>query len=112
MSEWLGAVVKIWVYFHPVKQTWLNRGNRTLDSSAQVSLRRTRQGLANYYYAISYLCFVLLVGTYTGLLPLSRDLGLMIRDLQQHRETHPLSTGHVGQSGWSETSHIDSRAVH
>lgn len=76
-SEWVGAVVKVWVYFHPVKQTWMNRGNRTLDSSKQVSYRRTRQSLANYYYTVSVLCFLLFVGNYTGLIPLVRDLPLL-----------------------------------
>ena len=77
VTQWVGAVVKIWVYFHPVKQTWMNRGNRTLDSSKQVSFRRTRQSLANYYYATSVLCFLLFVGNYTGLMPLVRDLPLL-----------------------------------
>ena len=77
-SEWAGSIVKIWVYFHPVKQVWLNRGNRSQDTSGNVSFPGIRRRLATYFYAVSILCFVLFVGTYTGLTSLMRELPLII----------------------------------
>ena len=77
-SEWAGSIVKIWVYFHPVKQMWLNRGNRTQDASRSVSFAGLRRRLATYFYAVSILCFVLFVGTYTGLTSVVRELPLLL----------------------------------
>ena len=76
-SEWCGAVVKMWVYFHPVKQTWLNRGNRTLDSSKSIRFPKVRAGLANYYFGYAIAGFVLAVGMYIGLVPILDELPLL-----------------------------------
>ena len=80
-SEWAGAVIKIWVYFHPVKQTWMNRGNRTQDSSKETPLRTLRAGLANYYSIASSATFVLIVGCYLGIIPLKKEFPLLTRSL-------------------------------
>ena len=80
LSEWVGSLVKIWVYFHPVKQTWMNRGNRTLDSTKQARFRRTRLAVASYSYSLCCFLFVLAVGTYIGLFPIIRELPLVLRN--------------------------------
>jgi glycosyltransferase Alg8 len=77
LSEWLGAAVKTWIYFHPVKQNWQNRGNRTLDSSRLSRLRHLRLGLASYHYGLCWLLFVLTIGAYVGLLPIVHELPLL-----------------------------------
>lgn len=82
-SEWLGAIVKMWVYFHPVKQNWLNRGNRTLDSSKQASYRHVRRGLATSMYGIAVVSFVFLVGIYTSLIPILHELPLAKRSEEE-----------------------------
>ena len=77
-SEWVGAVVKMWVFFHPVKQNWLNRGKRTLDSSRHASFRFVRRGLATYFYAVSFLLFAFGVGLYSQLVPFVPELPLIL----------------------------------
>ena len=76
-SEWVGGAVKVWVFFHPVKQTWFNRGNRTLDSSRATTFPRVRRSLATCYCAAAAGLFVLAVGCYTGLLPIAGELRLV-----------------------------------
>lgn len=79
VSEWVGAMVKVWVVFHPVKQNWLNRGNRTLDSSELLAFARVRRGVATLYCSATVVAFVLAVGTATHLLPFGREFALVWR---------------------------------
>jgi hypothetical protein len=76
-SEWVGAAVKQWVLFHPVKQTWFNRGRRTLDSSRFRSHRLLRHSLATYVYAFCLAAFAFAVGTYIGAIPFLDELPLV-----------------------------------
>jgi glycosyltransferase Alg8 len=76
-SEWVGAAVKVWVVFHPVKQTWLNRGNRTLDSSKSVAFAGLRRRLATFYCCVAVLAFVLSVGAITQFIPFVHELPLV-----------------------------------
>jgi len=48
LSDWVVALTKMWVMFHPAKQHWLNRGARTLDSTRGSALFALRTGLAHY----------------------------------------------------------------
>ncbi|MDZ4781570.1 MAG: glycosyltransferase [Planctomycetia bacterium] len=76
-SEWVGAAVKVWVVFHPVKQTWLNRGNRTLDSSRSVPFAGLRRRLATFYCCVAVTAFVLSVGAVTQFIPFLHELPLI-----------------------------------
>ncbi|MBX6315372.1 MAG: glycosyltransferase, partial [Isosphaeraceae bacterium] len=78
VAEWANALIKIWVSFHPAKQSWLNRGGRTLDA-ARGSAFRGRQTFANYLCFFSLGAFGLAVGCYCGLLPLYREAPLYLR---------------------------------
>ena len=75
-SEWMGAAVKVWASFHPVKQTWLNRGRRTLDSSRMASFRVLRQGLATYLCTFCVLLFAFGIGMYIRVIPILREIPL------------------------------------
>jgi glycosyltransferase Alg8 len=77
LSEWTGAVVKVWVVFHPVKQTWLNRGNRTVDATGAISFARIRRSVATLYCIAAVLTFVLVVGAFTQLIPFGREFRLI-----------------------------------
>lgn len=79
LSEWTNAVIKIWTSFHPVKQSWLNRGGRTLDSSRGSGFRRLRSGFALYLYGFSVISLITLVGTNAGLFPLLEEAPLFWR---------------------------------
>ena len=76
LSEWVGAFVKVWVFFHPVKQSWLNRGARTMDSSKQAPFHWLRTAIASYTYGLCWMVFLLAVGAYLGLFPLLKELSL------------------------------------
>lgn len=78
-SEWAGAIVKVWLSFHPVKQSWLHRGNRTVDATEQTSFRHVRRGLATYYCAFAVITLILLVGHYMSVLPIANELPLAIK---------------------------------
>ena len=79
LSEWVGAAVKIWVYFNPVKQTWLNRGNRTLRAGRDAGLARIRNVLAGFYCLVSVTAFLVCVGSYTNLVPVLSESDFILR---------------------------------
>jgi hypothetical protein len=76
-SEWVGSSLKLWVSFHPVKQQWLNRGNRKLDSLEQVPYGSLRRALAHYLVLVSFAAFAIGIGTVLDLIPLWRELPLI-----------------------------------
>ncbi len=77
-SEWSSALIKAWLCFHPAKQSWLNRGGRTLDSTANSAFRLLRRSFAGYLWGLSCTAMVLLVGTYVGVLPVFREAPLFL----------------------------------
>ena len=79
LSEWCNAVIKAWITFHPARQSWFNRGGRTLDSARAAPFRLLRRGLAGYLFCFSLAAVVLFVGVYIGLLPLLREAPLFLR---------------------------------
>jgi glycosyltransferase Alg8 len=76
LSDWTIALTKVWVLFHPAKQRWMNRGARSLDSTQASAGYRTRTALAHYLYGFSCTTAVIVIGIYSGLIPLWRDSGL------------------------------------
>jgi mannuronan synthase len=79
ISEWVGALMKTWIWFFPAKQTWFNRGGRTIDSTGGTRWRPLRFAVAAYLYAFSVILFVTSVATYTGFLPLLSEAPLFLR---------------------------------
>ena len=78
LSDWVVALTKMWVMFHPAKQHWLNRGARTLDSTRGSALFALRTGLAHYLSGFSCVALVIIVGLFVGLLPLLREARLFL----------------------------------
>jgi glycosyltransferase Alg8 len=76
LSDWTIALTKVWVLFHPAKQRWMNRGARSLDSTQNSAGYRVRTALAHYLYGFSCATAIILIGIYSGLIPLVRDAGL------------------------------------
>lgn len=79
LSDWTIALTKIWVLFHPAKQAWLNRGARTLDSTATSAFHRMRTGVAHYLYGFTCAVFVVAIGILAGFVPVFRDAALFLR---------------------------------
>lgn len=78
LSDWAISITKIWVLFHPAKQTWLNRGARTLDSTKTGAFYRLRTAVAHYLYGATCVTAILLIGIYTGFVPVLRELPLFL----------------------------------
>ncbi len=78
LSSWLNAIVKIWVSSHPAKQTWLNRGGRSLDSTEGGASRRIRGVFADYLFYFSLAAFVIGLGCFGELLPFVRESPLVL----------------------------------
>jgi glycosyltransferase Alg8 len=79
ISDWVTALTKLWVIFHPAKQNWLNRGKRTLNTTQGSAFYGLRTGFAHYLYAFSCLCVMATVGLALGFLPVFRDTRLFMR---------------------------------
>jgi mannuronan synthase len=75
-SEWGGGMLKVWTWFHPVKQSWLNRGARTLDSTKGHAHRALRGGLATYFCGCTLLVFVFGIASFSEIVPFLRDARL------------------------------------
>lgn len=78
LSSWLNAVIKIWVSSHPAKQSWLNRGNRSLDSTKGSASRRMRGVFADYLFYFSMAAFIIGLGCFGELLPFIRESPLFL----------------------------------
>ncbi|MCL5097156.1 MAG: glycosyltransferase family 2 protein [Candidatus Omnitrophica bacterium] len=78
MSDWATALTKMWVLFHPAKQSWLNRGARTVDSTKASRFYKLQSGLAHYLYAFTCLVVAVLVGLFVGLLPILKEAPLFL----------------------------------
>jgi glycosyltransferase Alg8 len=66
VSDWVIALTKIWILFHPAKQAWLNRGARSLDTTRQGAFYRLRTMTAHYLYGFTCAMSIVLIGVYCG----------------------------------------------
>jgi mannuronan synthase len=80
VSDWVIALTKIWILFHPAKQAWMNRGARTLDTTQSSAFYRMRTATAHYLFGFTCATSVLLIGVFTGLLPMLRESALFLND--------------------------------
>jgi mannuronan synthase len=78
LSDWLIALTKIWILFHPAKQAWLNRGGRTLDTTKSGAFYSVRAFLAHYLYGFTCVATAILVGLYSGFLSPLRERSLFL----------------------------------
>ena len=91
ISDWVIALTKIWILFHPAKQAWVNRGARTLDTTKDRAFYRLRAITAHYLYGFTCAMTIILVGVYSGFLsvlnerPLFEGAGLAEEDLAPRR---------------------------
>ncbi|HTD66990.1 MAG TPA: glycosyltransferase [Candidatus Limnocylindria bacterium] len=88
-SDWITALTKLWVVFHPAKQNWLNRGARTLNTTRGSAFYKLRTGFAHYLYVFSCACVVVVVGLFVGFLPIFRDTRLFLRPKAEERSKNP-----------------------
>ncbi|MCC6235417.1 MAG: glycosyltransferase [Verrucomicrobiales bacterium] len=86
-ADWVIALTKIWVLFHPAKQAWMNRGARKLDSTQGSAFYRARTAIAHYLYGFTCTATVVSIGIASGLLPLLEDAPLYLRRLSRPNET-------------------------
>ncbi len=75
-SDWVIAVTKIWILFHPAKQAWMNRGARTLDSTKNGGFYRMKTAAAHYLYGFTCVATVIGIGIYTGFVPVLKESAL------------------------------------
>ncbi len=78
LSDWSAALIKMWVLFHPAKQSWLNRGARKLDTTRGAAFFAWRTGVAHYLYGFSCVGFMITIGLLLGFLPLFREARLFL----------------------------------
>jgi glycosyltransferase Alg8 len=79
IADWVTALTKLWVVFHPAKQNWMNRGKRTLNTTKGSAFYGLRTTFAHYLYGFSCLCVMAAVGLALGFLPVFRDTRLFMR---------------------------------
>lgn len=79
LSDWVIAITKIWILFHPAKQAWLNRGARTLDTTKSGAFYRMKVLTAHYLYGFTCATTIILIGIYTGFLPVLNESSLFMR---------------------------------
>jgi glycosyltransferase Alg8 len=79
ISDWAIAIMKVWILFHPAKQSWLNRGARTLDSTKSGAFYGLRTAAAHYLCLFTCVMSILLIGAYTGFVAVFRESSLFLR---------------------------------
>ena len=89
IADWVTALTKLWVIFHPAKQNWLNRGKRTLNTTQGSAFYGLRTGFAHYLYAFSCACVMITVGLALGFLPIFRDTRLFMRSTPAIKQAEP-----------------------
>lgn len=89
IADWVTALTKLWVVFHPAKQNWLNRGKRTLNTTQGSAFYGLRTGFAHYLYAFSCMCVMATVGLALGFLPIVRDTRLFLRPAPSVKQPAP-----------------------
>jgi hypothetical protein len=90
IADWVTALTKLWVVFHPAKQNWLNRGKRTLNTTKGSAFYGLRTTFAHYLYAFSCVCVMATVGLALGFLPVFRDTRLFMRSTPETSSPSPL----------------------
>lgn len=84
LSDWAISLNKIWILFHPAKQAWMNRGARKLDTTRAGAFYRVRTAVAHYLFYFTCATTVVLIGTYTGFVPIVQEAPLFLeRDEQK-----------------------------
>jgi glycosyltransferase Alg8 len=78
VSDWVIALTKVWILFHPAKQAWLNRGARTLDTTKNGAFYRLRTLTAHYLYGFTCVMTAILVGVYSGFLSVLQERPLFV----------------------------------
>jgi glycosyltransferase Alg8 len=78
LSDWAISLTKVWVLFHPAKQSWLNRGGRKLDTTKGTSGYGRRTAMAHYLCLCASVAIVVAIGLHTGLLTVGRELTLFL----------------------------------
>lgn len=78
ISDWTAALTKLWVLFHPAKQSWLNRGARTLDTTRGSAFFAWRASFAHYLYGFASVGFMIAIGVLLGFIPLVRETRLFL----------------------------------
>jgi len=78
LSEWIGSAIKLWVSFHPARQTWLNRGARMMDSTRAAGWYPLRRVLAYYTFAVSWALLLVVISVSIGFLPILREAPLFL----------------------------------
>jgi mannuronan synthase len=111
ISDWITAMTKMWVMFHPAKQNWLNRGGRTLNTTQGSAFYGLRTGFAHYLYVFSCAALIVFIGLFVGFLPLLREARLF---LSPARHPKPLKSSshqrdHTPES--PRTNRLPARAV-
>ncbi len=78
LSDWAMAIIKLWVLFHPAKQSWLNRGRKTLDTTRNSRHFHLQTGLAHYLYGLSCFTLLVVISIVAGFLPLAPEARLFL----------------------------------
>jgi glycosyltransferase Alg8 len=113
VSDWVTALTKLWVTFHPAKQSWLNRGARTLNTTTGSAFFSLRTGFAHYLYGFSCVTLVMIIGLFVGFLPLFREAHLFLSPAPERhapnaasekRPAAPLKQGAIAPAGGGRNS--------
>ncbi|HVZ32663.1 MAG TPA: glycosyltransferase [Polyangiaceae bacterium] len=84
VTDWMAALVKIWITFFPVRQFWFNRGARVLDASKGDPRTRARTIVAGLMLAATLALYVVLTGWFTDRIELMRELRLVRMESSPH----------------------------
>jgi glycosyltransferase Alg8 len=66
LLDWAAALLKIWVLFFPVRQTWFGRGTQVLDGSRSHPRANARVFVAGMLLSAMAATYVMLVAWFTG----------------------------------------------
>lgn len=72
LCDWLAALIKIWVLFFPVKQTWFNRGGRLLDTTGGEPRTRARTWVAAIMLIACISTYVMFIAWLSGNIELTQ----------------------------------------
>ena len=108
VSEWLGSAIKLWVSFNPARQTWLNRGARSMDSTRGAGWYPLRRALAHYTFAVSWAVLLLVISLSIGFLPILREAPLFLDGSAPGRAAPTWS--HPGPAA-SARAEVDARVI-
>lgn len=84
VTDWVAALVKIWITFFPVRQFWFNRGARVLDVSTGDPRTRARTLIAWLLLSATVTSYVVAIGWFTDRIELDRELRLYLTESSPH----------------------------